>query len=74
MALCLWSAGAAVVRVTPQVSWVGVHGFAHWRAQHDAFAPVVAQLMQAAQTHKQTHPEERGLDLLYMLDDNEQKG
>ena len=48
--------GAEVVRVTPYVSCVGVHVFAQWLAHQDAFAPVVAQLMQAAQAHKQTHP------------------
>jgi hypothetical protein len=50
--------GAEVVRVTPHMSFVGVHVFAHWLDQHDAFAPVVAQLTQAAQAHKQTHPED----------------
>lgn len=49
---------AAVVRVTPHVSFVGVHLFAQWLDQHDAFAPVVAQLTQAAQDHEQRHPDE----------------
>src|SRR5215467_15553040 len=40
-------ASAAVVQVTPHLSCVGVHLFAHWLDQHDAFGPVVAQLRQA---------------------------
>jgi len=52
------SAGAAVVRLTPHMSCVGVHLFAHGLDQREAFAPVVAQLMQAALAHKQTHPDE----------------
>jgi len=35
-----------------------VHLFAHWLDQHDAFGPVVAQLTQAVEAHKQTHPED----------------
>src|SRR4030095_12662765 len=35
--------GAAVVEVTPRLSFVGVHLLAHWLAQHDAFRPAVAQ-------------------------------
>lgn len=50
--------GAEIVRVTPHVSCVGVHVFAHWLDQHDALAPVVAQLRQAAESHKQTHPDD----------------
>jgi hypothetical protein len=52
------ASGAEVVRVTPQVACVGVHVFAHWLDQHDAFGPVVAQLTQAAEAHKQRHPED----------------
>jgi hypothetical protein len=49
---------AEVLRLTPHVSCVGVHLFAHWLDQRDALAPVVAQLMQAVEAHKQTHPDE----------------
>jgi hypothetical protein len=52
------ASGAEVVRVTPHVACVGVHLFAHWLDQHDAFGPVAAQLTQAVEAHKQTHPEE----------------
>ena len=36
-----------LVSVTPRLSCVGVHVFAHWLDQQQAFAPVVAQLTQA---------------------------
>ena len=49
------ASGAEVVRVTPHVACVGVHVFAHWLDQHEAFAPVVAQLTQAVEAHKQAH-------------------
>ena len=52
------SPGAEVVRVTPHVPCVGVHVFAQWLDHQDAFGPVVAQLTQAVETHKQTHPDE----------------
>jgi hypothetical protein len=47
---------AQVVQVMPHVSCVGVHLFAHWLDQHDAFGPVVAQLTQAVETHKHSYP------------------
>ena len=50
--------GAEVVRVTPHVAFVGVHVFAHWLDQHEAFGPLVAQLTQAAEAHQQTHPDD----------------
>jgi hypothetical protein len=50
--------GAEVVRVTPHMSFFGVHLLAHWLDHHDAFGPVVAQLTQAIEAHKQTHPED----------------
>src|SRR5258705_803316 len=50
--------GAEVVRGTPSVACVGVHVFAHWLDQQEAFAPVVAHLTQAAQAHKQRHPDD----------------
>src|SRR5437879_2129372 len=52
------ASGAEVVRVTPHVACVGVHLFAQWLDQHDAFGPVVAQLTQAVEAHKQTHPDD----------------
>jgi len=52
------SPGAEVVRVTPHVPCVGVHVFAQWLDHQDAFGPVVAQLTQAVEAQKQTHPDE----------------
>lgn len=52
------TSGAEVIRVTPQMSFVGVHLFAHWLNQRDAFDPVVAQLRQAVESHKHTHPDD----------------
>lgn len=40
------ASGAEVVRVTPHLSCVGVHLFAHWLDQQAALGPVVAQLQQ----------------------------
>jgi hypothetical protein len=48
--------GAAVVHVTPHLSFVGVHVFAHWLDQHDALGSVVARLTQAVEAHTQQHP------------------
>jgi hypothetical protein len=48
----------SVLRVTPQLSFVGVHLFAHWLHQRHAFDPVVAQLEQAVATHHQRRPED----------------
>ena len=48
----------AVVQVTPHLSYIGVHLFAHWLDQHDAFGPVVAQLRQAIETHKRAQPDD----------------
>jgi hypothetical protein len=42
----------------PRLSFVGVHLFAHWLDQGEAFGPVVAQLMQAIEVHTQTHPDD----------------
>jgi hypothetical protein len=50
--------GSALVQVTPQLSYVGVHLFAHWLDQQEAFEPVVARLQQAIEAHKSTHPED----------------
>jgi hypothetical protein len=45
-----------LVQVTPRLSCVGVPLFAHWLDQHGTFGPVVAQLTQAVEAHKHTHP------------------
>ena len=45
-----------LVSVTPRLSCVGVHVFAHWLDQQHAFDPVVAQLTQTVKAYKQTHP------------------
>jgi hypothetical protein len=58
---------AEVVRVTPHMSFVGVHVFAHWLDQRGAFGPVSIQLRQAVAAHKQTHPED-GFALLHHLE------
>jgi hypothetical protein len=50
--------GGAVVQVTPRLSCVGVHLFAHWLEHHDAFGSVVARLQQAIEAHKRAHPDE----------------
>jgi hypothetical protein len=42
--------------VTPRLSFVGVHRFAHGLDQHETFGPVVAQRMQAVEAPKHTHP------------------
>jgi hypothetical protein len=47
-----------IIQVTPHLSFVGVHLFAHWLDQRDALAPVVAQLEQAVANHQQRHPDE----------------
>ena len=43
------ASGAALVRITPRLSCVGVHFFAHWLNQRKAFGSVVVQLQQAVQ-------------------------
>jgi hypothetical protein len=50
--------GAAVVRIRPRLSFVGVHLLAHWLDHQGAFDLVVAQLTQAIETHKHTHPDD----------------
>jgi hypothetical protein len=52
------ASGAEVVQVTPHLSFVGVHLFAHWLDQQAAFGPVVAQLQQAIEAYKPTHPDD----------------
>jgi hypothetical protein len=50
--------GAALVQVTPRLSFVGVHLFRHWLDQQETFGPVVAQLPQAIEAHKRAHPDD----------------
>jgi hypothetical protein len=50
--------GAAVVHIRPHLSFVGVHFFAHWLDHQAAFDLVVAQLTQAIEPHKHTHPDD----------------
>jgi hypothetical protein len=50
------AAGGALVQITPHLSYVGVHLFAHWLDQQDAFGPVVARLQQAIEAHKRARP------------------
>jgi hypothetical protein len=49
---------ATVVQVMPHVSFIGVHLFAHWLEQHDAFGSVVGQLKEAIESHQQRHPKD----------------
>src|SRR5712691_13361984 len=51
-------AGGEVVRITPHLSYVGVHLLAHWLDQHNAFGSVVAQLKQAVAVYQHTHPDD----------------
>src|SRR5712691_7113747 len=53
-AACSAAAGGALVRITPHLSCVGVHLFAHWLDQQDAFSPVVARLQQAIEAQART--------------------
>jgi hypothetical protein len=49
--------GAEVVRITPHMSFVGVHVFARWLEHQEAFVSVVARLRQAIEAYKEMHPE-----------------
>lgn len=40
----------------PRLTFVGVHLLAQWLDQHESLGPVVAQLTQAVEAHKHTHP------------------
>jgi len=51
-------AGAALVPVTPHLSFVGVHLFAHWLDQQETFTSVVARLQQAVEAYKHTYPDD----------------
>ena len=54
-ALVPMTSKGAVVCVTPRLSFVGVHLFARWLDQQDAFEPVVARLKQAIKAHQKAH-------------------
>src|SRR5215471_18369390 len=51
-------ADAALVQVTPHLSFVGVHRFAHWLAQQETFTSVVARLQQAVEAYQHTYPDD----------------
>jgi hypothetical protein len=53
---CSAAAGGALVQITPHLSYVGVHLFAHWLDQQDAFGPVVSRLQQAIEAQKRARP------------------
>jgi len=57
-AACSAAVGGALVQITPHLSCVGVHLFAHWLGQQGTFSPVVAQLQQAIAAHKRAHPDD----------------
>ncbi|MDQ3954746.1 MAG: hypothetical protein M3285_04255 [Actinomycetota bacterium] len=50
--------GNAVICVCPRLSFAGVHLFARWLDQQQAFEPVVARLKTAMHAYQSTHPEE----------------
>ena len=50
------ASGAEVVRITPRLSFVGVHLFAHWLAYQGLLDTVVEQLTQAIEAYKRAHP------------------
>jgi hypothetical protein len=50
--------GVEMVQLRPRLSFVGVHLFAHWLEQWDAFGVVVAQLQQAIAEYKHAHPDD----------------
>jgi len=54
----LVASGTALVQVTPRLSCVGVHLFAQWLEQHQAFGSVVTQLQQAIEAHKRAYPDD----------------
>lgn len=45
-----------IVEVTPHLCFVGVHWFASWLIQQDAFEPVVEGINAAIDQHQPTHP------------------
>lgn len=50
------NAGNAVICVSPRLSFVGLHLFARWLDQQQAFEPVVAGLIEAIRAYQRTHP------------------
>ena len=52
------ASGAALAQITPRLSCVGVHLFAHWLDQQHAFGPVVALLQQVIAAHKRAHSDD----------------
>ena len=50
------NSGPAVVCVSPRLSFVGVHLFARWLDQQQAFEPVVAGLIEAIGAYQRTPP------------------
>jgi hypothetical protein len=52
------ASGTEVVQMTPRLSCVGVHLFAHWLEQQQTLAPVVTQLRQAIQAYKCAHSDD----------------
>ncbi len=46
---------AAVVRMTPHLSLVGVHGLSHWLDQLDVFGPIITALQHVIATYQHTH-------------------
>ena len=50
------NSGHAVVCVSPRLSFIGVHLFARWLDQQQAFEPVVAGLIEAIRAYQRTHP------------------
>jgi len=50
------ASGTEVVRITPRLSFVGVHLFAHWLAYQGLLDTVVEQLTQAIEAYKRAHP------------------
>jgi hypothetical protein len=52
------ASGAALVQVTPHLSFVGVHLCAHGFDHQEAFGPVVARLQQAIEADTLTHPDD----------------
>jgi hypothetical protein len=51
------ASGAEVVRITPRLSFVGVHLFAHWLDDQGLLATVVEQLTPAIHTYRTQHPD-----------------
>ena len=50
------ASGAEVVRITPRLSFVGVHLFAHWLDSQGLLDTVLEQLTQAVEAYKRVHP------------------